>query len=305
MMAASSADAGTWVPANVPAGGTGMTVFGINDHNDITGAYTNSSGVIEGLIGPFDGSNYTSFTDSGSATTPRALNDRDDVTGFDAGTLVPWERLHNGTLANITKAGVPLNEIAQGINRTGTFAGNFDNAQGDSRGYLGRRLKFRTKFHLSIPNAGWAGRAINDLGWIGGWYVDPNTGLQRGFVKRGNQNLFINYPGSKTAYTVVEGLNNKGEVSGQWEDTSGVIHGFVYDINKGKHSYQSLDAPGASFTQVWGINNNDVVAVSADVSNATQSFAYCMRAANCPGSTGHVFNTPPNRSGKPPKPAPN
>jgi hypothetical protein len=46
---------------------------------------------------------------------------------------------------------------------------------------------------------------------------------------------------------------------------------------------KSFDAPGATLTQAWGINNNGVVAVSADVG----SFAYCT-TSNCPGANAIV-----------------
>jgi len=304
IMAASPSLAGTWVPANPPSGAASFTLFGINDHNITTGAWVNSSGVTQGFVGPFDGSNYTSFTDGGSGTEPRAISDRGLITGYDTGTVVPWERFADGTVTNITKnkGTTTLTQVAQQINRTGMFAGNTDNASGVSVGYLGRNAKDKGTFAMPIPNAGYAGRALDDSGHYGGWYIDPSTGLQRGFVKAGFHITRVDFPGPNTAYTVVEGMNNHGRVSGQWEDTSGVIHGFIYDMGKGKHSYTSLDVPGATFTQVWGINNNDVVAASAAVSNVTQSFIYCIKA-NCPGTPGHALKMQPG--GKPAKPAQN
>jgi hypothetical protein len=97
----------------------------------------------------------------------------------------------------------------------------------------------------------------------------------------------IDYPNAY--YTVVEGLNNKGIVSGQWEDVSGVIHGFIYNINK--KTYTSLDAPGASFTQVWGLNDAGVVAASAAEPSGTESFAYCMHSRSCPDAGAAVVRT--------------
>ncbi|HEX3429421.1 MAG TPA: hypothetical protein VHT03_00930 [Rhizomicrobium sp.] len=302
-MAASSAVAGTWVPANPVQGSQSTTVFGINNHNVVTGSYVDSSGHTHGFVGPFDGSNYTSFDDSGGATQPRALNRRGYITGFDTSTLVPWERYPDGTLQNVTKGGSDLNELAQGINLTGDFAGNYFNAKSISKGYIGRKAKFRSKIKIPVPNLGFAGRAIDDAGDVGGWFYDPATGSQRGFVIWKGKFQRIDYPGTNTLYTVVEGMSNQGRVSGQWEDSSGIIHGFIYDILIGKHSYQSLDAPGASFTQVWGINDNGVVAASAAVSGVTQSFVYCFRPTGCPGgSAGHVAKTQHRVSGKAPTP---
>ncbi|HEX3429422.1 MAG TPA: hypothetical protein VHT03_00935 [Rhizomicrobium sp.] len=298
--ASSAVAAGTWVAAVPVSGSSSTLVFGINDHNIVTGEYVDSSGHAHGFVGPFDGTNYTSFDDPGGSTEARALNDRNDITGYDLSTLIPWERFSNGTLQNVTKAGSDLSQIAQGINRTGTFAGNYTDVKGYSRGYTGRRAKFRAKIDLSLANLGYAGRAIDEAGDVAGWYYDPTTGAQRGYLIMGGTVTKIDFPGSSTVYTVVEGLNNHGIVSGQWDDSSGVIHGFVYDASTGK--YTSLDAPGASFTQVWGINDADVVTASAATTSGTQSFVYCMKAAGCP-APGRVVKTSPPVSGKPPVPA--
>jgi hypothetical protein len=77
---------------------------------------------------------------------------------------------------------------------------------------------------------------------------------------------------------------------------SGVIHGFVYDI--AKKSYKSVDAPGAFFTQVWGINNHNVIAVSAAESSGTESFAYCMSTKGCPSGGAVVRHQGQHRPGK-------
>jgi hypothetical protein len=45
--------------------------------------------------------------------------------------------------------------------------------------------------------------------------------------------------------------------------------------------FARLDAPGASATQAWGIDNNDNVAVSSDVGN----FVYCIKARTVPVRT--------------------
>jgi hypothetical protein len=142
--------------------------------------------------------------------------------------------------------------------------------------------KFTSSFKLTIPNGGYAGRGINKAGDIAGWYYDPSSGLQRGFVIVGGNATSVDFPNA--AYTVGEGLNNKGMMSGQYQDASGVIHGFIYDISS--QAFTSLDAPGSALTQAWGINDHNVVAVSTtDVG----SFVYCVSNKGCPsGGAGVV-----------------
>jgi hypothetical protein len=287
----SAALASTWVPANVPSGGSNFTMFGVNNKNVVTGDYTNSSGLVEGVIGPFDGSNYKSFTDGGAGTQPRGIGPTGIITGFDTGTLYPWERSANGKLKNITLKGNPVTGVAQQVNRSGVFVGDHADSSGVA---IGQKYKFTGVIKVKICNGGCAGRAIDDAGDVGGYYLD-SSGIQHGFVNIVGQKkpIKVDYPNAN--YTVVEGMNNKGMVSGQWEDVSGFIHGFIYDIAKKK--YTSLDAPGASFTQVWGLNDAGVVAVSAAEASGTESFAYCMHSTGCP-SAGVAVEKQQHRSDK-------
>ncbi|HEY3639257.1 MAG TPA: hypothetical protein VGK90_14005 [Rhizomicrobium sp.] len=282
MVASPTLAKGTWVAANPISGSTSFSVFGYNNKNIVTGDYVDASGNTHGFIGPFDGSKYTSFDDPDGATQPRGLNDGNITTGFDTGTLVPWERTAKGTLTDVTKKNTNLNQLAQGINKAGAFAGNSEDVSGASFGYLGKKSKYVKTIKLSISNTGYAGRAIDTAGDLGGWYYDSSS-VQHGFVIVGKKASSVDYPNA--AYTVVEGMNDNGLVSGQWEDASGVIHGFIYTIKTGK--FQSLDAPGASETQAWGINNSNVVAVST---TTVGSFVYCMTKTGCPKSGAGVSN---------------
>jgi len=271
--------AGTFVPVVPYPNSTQTSSFGINDKNIVAGDYTDASGITHGFIGPFSGTKYKSFDDmSGGTTQPRAINNSSITTGFDTGTLVPWSRTAKGKLSTITKGGAPLNQLAQGLNTAGVFAGNYDDTTGVSVGYLGQGQKYKSKIKLSIKNSGYAGRAIDDAGDVVGWYFDSSN-LQHGYIiPFGGKAKSIDYPNA--TYTVMEGLNNKGTASGQYQDASGVIHGFTYAVKTGK--MVSFDAPGATLTQAWGINNNDVVAVSSSAG----SFAYCIKTTGCPVAAG-------------------
>jgi len=291
LAAGTSAMAGTWVAAVPVKNSASMAMFGINDKNVITGDYTDSSGAQHGFVGPFDGSDYTSFDDPDGTTQPRALNNKGAITGFDTGSLAQWERFPKGYMKSITRNGKPVAQaLAQGINSAGVFTGDYTTKTGVEVGALGQKAKYTSTFKLSIKNGGYAGRSIDSSGNIAGWYFDPTTGLQRGFTIIGGTAKSVDYPNA--AYTVGEGLNDNGIMSGQYQDSSGVIHGFIYDVSTKK--FTSLDAPGATLTQVWGINNNNVVAVSTDIG----SFVYCMSKTGCPKAAGVV-----HRQDVPGKPA--
>jgi hypothetical protein len=59
----------------------------------------------------------------------------------------------------------------------------------------------------------------------------------------------IIFPGS--IGTIAHGNNSLGQIVGEWEDTGGVTHGFIYSAG----TYTSFDYPGASGTALYGINN--------------------------------------------------
>jgi hypothetical protein len=280
LLAASPAVAkgGTWVPVALQ-NASATQLFGINDSNTISGGYTDASGNVHGFIGDFAGDKYTSFDDPDSDTQARGMNDKNAVAGFDAGAFAPWEYSAKGKLTAVTKNGTDLDQLIQGINKAGTFTGDYtDTDTGLYVGYTGAKSKWKADFSLpKLKNGGYAGRAIDSAGDIAGWYYDTTTGLQRGYLlpAGAKKATLIDYP--KAEYTVVEGMNDNGLVVGQWEDSSAVIHGFIYTVKTG--AFTSLDAPGAGFTQVWNINNHNVITASTDVAG---SFAYCMSKKGCP-----------------------
>ncbi len=59
----------------------------------------------------------------------------------------------------------------------------------------------------------------------------------------------IIYPGS--IGTIAHGNNSLGQIVGEWEDTGGVTHGFIYSAG----TYTSYDYPLAGSTALYGINN--------------------------------------------------
>jgi hypothetical protein len=279
---------GTWVPVNLLQNSTATTLFGIDHSNNISGQYTDSSGSVHGFVGNFAGTKYKSFDDPSGDTQARAMNDKMMVTGFDAGAFAPWEWTKSTGVVGVTLHGTPIDQVAQGITDTGKFVGDYTDPNTNLvRGYIGRNAKLIKHFKISVQNGGFAGRAIDKAGDIAGWYYDPTTGLQRGFLNVAGSNTTTLIDATNAQYTVVEGMNDSGSVVGQWEDASGIIHGFIYSVSDG--SYTVLDAPGAaSLTQVWNINSNGVITASSDAGN----FVYCMQNTGCPGNDGHAVTRP-------------
>ncbi len=80
---------------------------------------------------------------------------------------------------------------------------------------------------------------------------------------------FFNFIGNTT---VANGINNAGDIVGYFQDSSGVVHGFLYNGT----TYTTLDDPYASgSTEALGINNNgEIVGIFTDSSGRVDGFLY-------------------------------
>jgi uncharacterized membrane protein len=287
---ASVSNAGTFVPIVPVSGSSSTNIFGINDTNVIDGSYISSAdGLEHGYFGPLDGSNYTLFDAPAGATEPRAISNDGTITGFanNDGTpqdFIPFERDMSGKIKTIVdKKKNPLNYIAQGMaNSNDEFAGSYINKKLVVTGYLGLKAKYKKAVNLSISNTGVGPRGVDSAGDIVGWYYDAN-GAQNGFLISGGTATTIDYPDASSVLTVLEGINDQGEITGQWKDTSGITHAFTYDMTSG--TFTSIDVPNAtSFSQAWGLNNAGIVAVGSDQGY----FIYCPKKKSCPGAGAEV-----------------
>src|SRR5947208_7390652 len=63
----------------------------------------------------------------------------------------------------------------------------------------------------------------------------------------------INFPGA--SFTVAFGINNRGEIVGNYGFADGTGHGFLLD----KGNFTTIDFPGATSTAAFGINGGEQV----------------------------------------------
>ena len=276
------------------SGSTETIAFGVANNGTITGFWIDSSGIENGFVGPDDGSNYTVWGDeSGGGMQARGLNRKGYVTGIDnvgsgqPTSYIPFVRSPDGTITDVTKNGVTLNYLVQGINRGGFFTGSYENASAKIIGYIGKNGKYKSKITLpGITTTAVAGRGLNDNGDIAGWYEDSG-GVQHGFILSGGVVTTVDNPNGATN---LEGINNTGEASGLYTDSSGNRHGFTYNISAG--TFHELTVPGSTAVEVWGLNDKGVVAIDgSNSSGGYTGYLWCPRAADCPG--GNVKVSPP------------
>ena len=118
---------------------------------------------------------------------------------------------------------------------------------------------------------------------------------------------FLTIGPEDSPYVVADGIDNAGLVTGYYEDSSSVFHGFVWRNG----AFQTVDYPGAAYTYLFGVNNRGVaigyygdgttnhtvtynVASGAwtalpDIPNYSQNDGYCVNDLGV--AVGNAFGT--------------
>lgn len=276
------AQAATLVPVTPPPGATQTIVFGINKHAVIAGAYIDANGATHGFVGPLNGT-YTTFDyNNSTATTPRAIDDEGNVTGFasEAGFTVGAEFLREagGDIIPIQKDGVQMDGVAQGIiKKDETSTGDYvDPNTGNRNGYLAEEGTYQSDVALGLNVLETGPRALNKHGTVAGFYLENDGVTTHGFILKDGVVEVVDADNSGT--TVLEGINKKELAAGWVTDASGEPHAFTYDNATGQ--FTSIDVmDGSKGQQAWGVNDKGQIAVST---NAGNSFIYCAKDVLCP-----------------------
>jgi hypothetical protein len=112
-----------------PSGGSNLSATGIDDQDDVTGFYTNSSGTVVGFI--LKMKTFTTLSYPGSmSTTPFGINEKDEIVGSyvdGSGTQ------HGFTLTNALKK--PVWTTVDNPNGVGSTTINGVNTKGELVGF--------------------------------------------------------------------------------------------------------------------------------------------------------------------------
>jgi hypothetical protein len=247
---------------------------------------------MHGFVGTLDG-NYTSFDFPNGATSPNAINNDGYITGYASTSTeecpafgCEFIRAPNGSIEPITRHGVQLDGIAQGIIKNARFVGQYiivgENGQLFYYGYYGKGAKYRAALTLPFNTTRTSPRGYNKNGTVTGYFLDlDNNNIHPGFVLKAGVATAVNYPDQKATYTLLEGVNDKGMIAGTWTSNDGSSEqAFLFDFDK--NEFMPISIPGAMFSFAGGINNNDVVAVTDE--NGV-SYIYCLKKRTCPLSS--------------------
>ncbi len=289
-LAMSAADAGTLTPVAPFADPfyNQTTLLGINNAGFTTGNVYHDNGdgtsISLGFIRAPDGT-YTTFGNTAypaaDFTTGRAISNNNTVIGYssiNAGDVLDFrgfQRLADGTISLLTRPsdGLLLDGIAQGVNDSGAIVGNFRSGVGGdpyrNHGYVLQGAGFTELVDPTNPAASVNARGITNNGnTIVGWTSDATNG-SRGWVYSGGTYTYLRHPGdadsSGRGTTVLEAINNNGQILGGYTTASGNSAAFFYDPDTG--GFTDITIPGANSVTAWGINDSGRYVVTSDTGN--------------------------------------
>jgi len=253
-----SAQAATWTTIDVPTS-TFTELGGINTAGDVVGGYDDAAGTRHGFV--LRTGQFTTIDPPGAtATYASGINDLGQITGtFQSSDGHSHGFLFDGqTFTILDIPGVELT-FAAGINNAGEIVGGYTDAKGQGHGVEWSNGSFVT---IDVPGSQATGLSgINDDGHIVGVYADEKLrahgfvlnpkGAVRKFAFRGTtigindskmvvgqkghygfrfgiktQSFFrMQFPGAIN--TGCNGVNESGQVVGNYEDAGGIGHGFL------------------------------------------------------------------------------
>ena len=100
---------------------------------------------------------------------------------------------------------------------------------------------------------------------------------------------FITIGPESSPYAVADGINNAGLVTGYYQDTNSVFHGFVWRNGE----FKTVNYPGAAYTLLYGVNDRDVANGYYNDGTADHVVTYAVRSGawgKLPDIPGYPLN---------------
>ena len=178
-------------------------------------------------------------------------------------TPIPGFLLKRGCYTRFDAPDAVVQTVPFGINNRGVIVGKFTTADGVDHGF---RRDARGRFtRIDVPGAkGTNATKINNRGQIVGVYSDTSPDLGdrpdsdptaptfklRGFLlDRHGRFTRLDFPGSRSSQA--RSINDRGQVVGEYQDTAGSYHGYVWERGR----FRTIDAPGAAGTSLFDSND--------------------------------------------------
>jgi uncharacterized membrane protein len=257
LLAVSSTYGATWTTVDVP-GSQATEAFRINNAGDVVGAFLDAGNVWHGYL--LSGGVFTTIDPPGATLTAASgINDMRQITGY----FYESERLSHGFLLDGQNYAVldfpgAMETLAAGINNAGEIVGEYRDTSNQFHGFTWSTSNFTTIDVPGSPATGLLG--LNNHGNLVGVYEDSSF-RSHGFVlnvqgalrkfgwKQANgindYKIIVGAKGSNgikfnlktdvlvkirfphAVSTDCTGINNKGQMVGDYRDASGGLHGFL------------------------------------------------------------------------------
>ena len=214
-------------------GTTATYAGGMDNFGRVAGFYRDATNteIQHGFIRETNGTITTLDGPGQTFTYAWRINDAGQVNGYwfeDAPFFIrSYRRAADGTFTTLVYSNSPLGTVTRGMNEAGTLAGWKWDDNFNLQGVIVEGTNFSTVF--TVP--GWANTLpgdINNLGDIAGTVYDADFSLESstGFFRRADGvTVTFRVPGADSME--VFGLNDLGQVVGEYEDAAGGVHGFI------------------------------------------------------------------------------
>jgi probable HAF family extracellular repeat protein len=217
----------------------------------MVGSYQDFAGNFHGYVEDADGSFVVIDVPGAPNTFANGLNEHGDVvggfTGSDGHTHPFVQR--DGIISTFEVPGA-RSASAFAINNAGQIVGEYRSTDLSFHGFL-----FADGALVTIDEGPGTGRfadsaafAINNSGEIGGPFFDPNT--FRSYLLKNNSVTTIDVPGQGD--TAIQGINNRGDAVGTFNDINLAQHGFLFS----QGTFRTVDFPGGNSTGAIGMNDS-------------------------------------------------
>jgi uncharacterized membrane protein len=258
------------IPAGAQAGFIFQDIVNSGDPNFNQELAINSAGVIAGYFGdgtivpnngytvvpPYGQANFTAENFPGSVQTQvTGINNAGDTVGFwidNTGANHGFTDIGNvfTSVDNPNSNSSPIFTQFLGVNASDQVAGFYNDAMGNSHAFVYAGGVFTAVNPASATSA--TAASINNTGEVAGFLTSSVNGDTYGFLDVSNTIQTFLFPGS--TFTQFLGINNLGQVVGDYIDSAGNMHGLVY--NSASNTWQSVDDPfGIGTTTINGIND--------------------------------------------------
>jgi probable HAF family extracellular repeat protein len=266
----------------------------INNRGQVTGSYTvpNTNGS-KAFIRNADGT-LIRIQSNGQNSGSASINNSGEVVGY-AGKS-GFHRLPDGTFQTLSVYCCATSAVA--VNGAGYKAGTF---------FLNWRHKIRAVYlmdatgkylHFTFPHDSYPHDSVSiEVGGLnnsnqiaGRWTAYGNGVLVRhGFLYDSGTITQLDMPGA--AVTQPRAINDSGEIVGDWTDSAGVTHGFLWTA---AHGFTLFDAPQATLTSITAINSIGVTVGYFSDGKADHGFVLSPEGAVTILNAPHASSTIPS-----------